>query len=72
MNLETADTGQRARRGANFGREVGERGEIVAEKSGRIGELAAGDLHAVARVAAEADDRVFDGLATARQGFSDR
>ena len=59
MDLESADAGQRARRGANFSREVGKRGEIVAVQRDGIGELASGDLHAVAGIAAEADDRLF-------------
>ena len=53
MDLETADAGQRALRRANFGREVGERGDVVAHQGRRVGELRAGQLHAVARVAAE-------------------
>ena len=57
LDLESADAGKRARRGANFGREIRERGQIVAVQRDGIGELAAGDLHAVAGVAAEADNR---------------
>ncbi len=60
MDLESADAGKRARRGANFGREIREGGEIVAEQRGGVGELAAGDLHAVAGVTAEADDGAID------------
>ena len=60
MHLETADAGKRARRGANLSREIGKRGKIVAVQRHGIGELAAGDLHAVAGVAAEADDGLFD------------
>ena len=59
MHLESADAGQGAGRGANFGGKVGERGEIVAVKRDGIGELAAGDLHAVAGVAAKADARLY-------------
>ena len=56
MDLEAADARKRARRGANFGRVVGKRGEIVAVERDGIRELAAGDLHAVAGIAAEPDD----------------
>ena len=38
---------------ADFGREVGERRDVVAHQGRRVGELRAGQLHAVARVAAE-------------------
>ena len=55
MHLESADAGQRARRGANFSGKVGKRRQIVAVQRDRVGELAAGDLHAVAGVAAETD-----------------
>ena len=44
----------RAARGANLGREVGKRGDVVADQGRRVGELRAGQLHAVARVAAKA------------------
>ena len=63
MHLEAADAGQGAGRGANFSREIRERGEIVAVERDRIGELASGDLHAVAGIAAEAYDRAFHYLA---------
>ena len=70
MNLEAADARKRARGGANFSREVRQRGEIVAVERDRIRELAAGDLHAVAGIAAEADDGLFEyfALACARLG----
>ena len=58
VELEARDARQRARGRADLGREVRERREVVADKRGRVGELAAGDLHAVAGVAAEADDRL--------------
>ena len=67
MELEAADAGERARRGANFGREIGESGEIVAVKGDGVGELAAGDLHAVAGVAGEANDGAVYNLALFRQ-----
>ena len=53
VDLETGDAGERALRRADFGREVGERGDVVAHEGRRVGELRAGQLHAVARVAAE-------------------
>ncbi len=55
MYLESADAGKSARRGANLGGEVRERGQIVAIERGCIRELAAGDLHSVAGVTAETD-----------------
>ena len=58
VHLETGDPGEGALRSTDLGGEVRERGEVVAEKRRRVGELAARHLHSVARVAAEADDRV--------------
>src|ERR1700676_541327 len=58
MKLKSADAGKRAGRGANFGRIVRERGDIVAVERDGIGELAAGNLHPVAGISGEADDRV--------------
>src|SRR5207244_4399994 len=55
--------------GAELGREVGQGGEVVARQRRLGGELHAGHLHAVARVAGEADDDRFarlDALARAR------
>jgi hypothetical protein len=60
VDLETADTGKSARRGANFGREVRQSGKVIAVKRHGICELAAGDLHAVAGVAAEANYSLFE------------
>ena len=57
--LKTADAGERAGGGANFGRKVGQRADVVAEHGRRVGELRAGQLHAVAAVAAEPDDDGF-------------
>ena len=45
---------------ADFSRKVGERRDVVAEQSAALGELSAGQLHAVARVAGEADRGVGD------------
>ncbi len=60
VELEAADARDGTRRGANFGGIVRERSDVVAVERHGIGELAAGDLHAVARVASKADDRLFD------------
>ena len=51
--LEAGDASERALGRANFGREVGERRDVVAHEGRRIGELRTGQLHAVARVATE-------------------
>src|SRR5580692_3864962 len=71
MDLEAADTGQSAGGGANLGRVVGKRGQVVAVQGDRIGELAASDLHAITRVTAEADDRFVYGFSFATQDFRD-
>ena len=60
VELEAGDTRQRAGRRANLGGKVGERRDVVAEHRRLRGELRAGELHAVAGVAREADH---DGLA---------
>jgi hypothetical protein len=54
-DLEARHAGQRAGRSTNLGREVGQRADVVAEDGGGAGELRAGELHAVARVAGESD-----------------
>jgi hypothetical protein len=59
VNLEARDAGLRTAGGADFSREVRERGDVVAGQGRGVGELRAGELHAVARVAAEADGGVF-------------
>ena len=60
VQLESADARQRPGRGADLGRKVRERREVIAGER-RLGrELHAGDLHAVARVTREPDD---DGVA---------
>ena len=56
IDLEGGDAEGRPLRRADLGREIGEGGEIVAGERGRQGELAAGQLHAVAAIAGEADD----------------
>src|SRR5271156_3420933 len=70
MDLEAADAGQCSRGGADFSRKVGESRQIVAVESDRIGELAAGNLHAVARISAEADHRVVNYFPLALRNFN--
>ena len=60
VHLETRDARQRACRGSDLGREVGERRKIVPEHRRLAGEAIAGELHPVARVAREPDDDVID------------
>jgi hypothetical protein len=62
IQLEAADSGNRAGWGANFGGKVGERGDVVAVDRDRIRKLAAGNLHAVAGIAGEADDGLVNNL----------
>src|SRR5262249_12389008 len=57
VKLVAADTREGARWSANFGGKVGEGGDVVAVEGDRIGELAARNLHAVAGVPGEANDR---------------
>ena len=73
VDLERRDARERPGRGADLGREVRQRREVVAEHRGRVGEAAAGELHAVAGVAGEADHdplALFDRLAHAFQALS--
>ena len=49
------DAGQRTGGRADLGGEIGQRREVVAEDRGGVGEAIAGQLHAVAGVAREAD-----------------
>ena len=65
MDLEAADAGKCSRRSANFSREIRKRGEIVAVERDSIGELASGDLHSIAGIAAEPDDGLFKNFALA-------
>ena len=62
MELERRDAGQGAGGGPDLGREVGERRQVVAEGRGLRGEPIAGQLHAVAGVAGEADDNAVEAL----------
>jgi hypothetical protein len=59
VHLVAGHAGQRAGRGPDLGRVVGEGGEIGARERVRLGELGAGELHTVAGVADEPDG---DGL----------
>src|SRR5882724_12324968 len=63
MELETADARNCSCRSANFRRIVRKRGNVIAVERRGIGELAAGDLHAVAGVARETDDRLIEHFA---------
>ena len=54
-DLEGADAGQGPLRGTDLGWEIGDGADVVAEDSGGLRELAAGNLHAVAGVAGESD-----------------
>src|SRR6185369_5220795 len=67
IDLEGGDAEGRALRRADLRREVGEGREVVTGERGRERELAAGQLHAVAAVAGEADDYGF--LRRTRRGF---
>ena len=55
VELEARHAEQAAGRCANLCGEVGERRDVVAGFGGGLRELGAGELHAVARVAGEAD-----------------
>ncbi len=63
MKLIAAYARQRSGRSANLRGEVRKCSDIIAIQRHRIGELAAGDLHAVAGVSGEADDGLIDLLA---------
>ena len=55
VQLEGRDTGQGSGRGADFRRIVGKGADVIPKQGRRRGELRAGQLHAVAGVAGEAD-----------------
>ena len=59
VDLEGGDAARGAGRGADLGREVGQRREVVADVRGGGGEAVADQLHAIAGIAGEPDD---DGL----------
>ena len=60
VDLEGGHAADRAGRGADLGREVGHRRQVVAEAGAHGGETAAGELHPVSGVAGEADDEVVE------------
>ncbi len=60
LDLESTDAGQRAGRGANLGREVGQRAQVVADGSCGCSKTIAGDLHPVAGIARKAHDDAID------------
>jgi hypothetical protein len=71
MKLKPGNASKRADRCADFSGEIGKGADVVAKDGGDIGELGADELHAVARVAAEADDgrlEFADGFAGGRFG----
>ena len=55
VDLEGRHPGQRPRRGPDLGRELGQRGQVVAQPGADAGEPVSGQLHAVAGVPGEAD-----------------
>ncbi len=59
-DLKSAHAGFRAARGANLGRKVGKGRHVVAGQGRRVGQLRAGQLHAIARVTAKPDGRRLD------------
>ena len=65
VDLERGNPEQGSGGGADLGREIGKRREIVSVDRGRVGELEPRELHPVARVAREADDDVREHLALA-------
>ena len=58
MQLKATDARNRPGRGANFCRIVRKRSNVIAVKRRGIRKLVTGDLHAVAGVARETDDRL--------------
>ena len=60
VELEARDAGQRAGRRADLGREVRQRRDVVADERRLAREAAAGQLHAVAGVAGEADGHLLE------------
>ena len=56
VDLEGRHPGQGACRGTDLGRELRQRGQVVAEQGAGTGESITRELHAVTRVAREADD----------------
>ena len=61
VDLVSADAGESSSRGADFGGEIGEGADVVADGGGGIGELRPGELHAVAAVTGEANGDAGEG-----------
>ena len=61
MQLERRDTGQCALRCADFGREVGQCHEVIAEDGSGVSELVSSQLHTVARVTRKPDHNSAEG-----------
>src|SRR5262245_34579536 len=55
MNLVARNASERAARSANLVRDIGQRCTVVPSQGRSVGELEAGQLHAVARVATKPD-----------------
>ena len=70
VELEAGDARQRAGGGADLGGEVRQRREVVAEQGGLAGEAVARELHAVPRVAGEANRDLVELLDGFRHGGS--
>ena len=62
VHLEAGDAVHGAGRGADLGRELGQRREVVAVLGGHRGESVAGELHPVAGVSGEAHDHPIEDL----------
>jgi hypothetical protein len=70
VDLKPAHARDRSGRSANLGGVVRERGQVVAVERHRVGELVAGNLHAVARISAEPDDGLIDHFAPSARYIS--
>ena len=62
VDLEGRHPGQGSRRGPDLGRELGQRGQVVAHPGADAGEAVPCELHPVAGVPGEADDHGAQGL----------
>ena len=62
LDLERRHAVDGARRSADLGGEIGQRGEVVADQRGRVREPVSRELHPVAGVAGEPDDDAFSFL----------
>ena len=72
LDLERRDAGQRALRRADLGGVIRLGRKVVAEQRGLGGEPVTGELHAVAGVAGESDDDVFQALPFGRRAVMTR